>query len=102
MTTVLDKFDAGLKAGELRDESPNLFVLVDESHRSVYGEAGAQMEKGLPEACLIGFTGTALMKGEKNTARRVGGIILRAHTFGQGGEHSSGVPRIYRGRHAMM
>ena len=89
MTTVLDKFDAALKAGEFRDESPNLFVLVDESHRSVYGEAGAQMEKVLPKACFIGFTGTPLMKREKNTARRFGGIILPAYTM-EGGEGQGG------------
>ena len=48
---------------------PNLFVLMDESHRGVYGETGAKMEKVLPKACFIGFTGTPLMKkGEEHGA----------------------------------
>ena len=51
-----------------------MFVLVDESHRSVYGETGAKMEKVLPNACFIGFTGTPLMKEENNTARKFGGL----------------------------
>ena len=102
MTTVLDKFDAALRAGEFRDESPNLFVLVDESHRSVYGEAGAQMEKVLPKACFIGFTGTPLMKREKNTARRFGGIILPAYTIDQAVKDKAVVPLLYEGRHALQ
>jgi type I restriction enzyme R subunit len=102
MTTVLDKFDAALKAGEFHDESPNLFVLVDESHRSVYGEAGAQMEKVLPKACFIGFTGTPLMKREKNTARRFGGIILPAYTIDQAVKDKAVVPLLYDGRHALQ
>jgi type I restriction enzyme R subunit len=102
MTTVLDKFDAALKAGEFRYESANLFVLVDESHRSVYGEAGAQMEKVLPNACFIGFTGTPLMKKEKNTARRFGGIILPAYTIDQAVKDKAVVPLLYEGRHALQ
>ncbi len=102
MTTVLDKFDTALKAGEFRDDSPNLFVLVDESHRSVYGEAGAQMEQVLPNACFIGFTGTPLMKREKNTARRFGGIILPAYTIDQAVKDKAVVPLLYEGRHALQ
>ena len=102
ITTVLDKFDAALKAGDFQDDSPNLFVLVDESHRSVYGEAGAQMEKVLPKACFIGFTGTPLMKREKNTARRFGGIILPAYTIDQAVKDKAVVPLLYEGRHALQ
>ena len=102
ITTVLDKFDAALKAAEFKDDSPNIFVLVDESHRSVYGEAGAQMEKVLPKACFIGFTGTPLMKREKNTARRFGGIILPAYTIDQAVKDKAVVPLLYEGRHALQ
>jgi type I restriction enzyme R subunit len=102
ITTVLDKFDAALKAGEFKNESPNLFVLVDESHRSVYGEAGAQMEKVLPKACFIGFTGTPLMKQEKNTARKFGGMVLPAYTIDQAVRDKAVVPLLYEGRHALQ
>ena len=99
---MIDKFDAALKAGEFRDESPNMFVLVDESHRSEYGEAGAQMEKVLPKACFIGFTGTPLMKREKNTARRFGGLIEPAYTIDQAVKDKAVVPLLYEGRHVLQ
>ncbi len=72
ITTVIDKFAAAVETGDFENKSPNLFVLVDESHRSVYGKTGGKMEKVLPNACFIGFTGTPLMKQEKNTARKFG------------------------------
>jgi type I restriction enzyme R subunit len=102
ITTVIDKFDAALKAGEFKSDSPNLFVLVDESHRSVYGEAGAQMEKVLPKACFIGFTGTPLMKKDKNTAQKFGGIIQPPYTIDQAVKDKAVVPLLYEGRHALQ
>ena len=33
------------------------------------------MRKVLPRACFLGFTGTPLMRGDKNTANKFGGII---------------------------
>ena len=73
-----------------------------ESHRSVYGETGARLEKVLPKACFIGFTGTPLMRKEKNTARRFGGIILPAHTIDQAVKDKAVVPLLYEGRHALQ
>jgi type I restriction enzyme R subunit len=102
ITTVLDKFDAALKAKDFKNESSEIFVLVDESHRSVYGEAGAQMAQVLPNACFIGFTGTPLMKQEKNTARKFGGIIQPAYTIQQAVADKAVVPLLYEGRHALQ
>jgi type I restriction enzyme R subunit len=72
--------------------------LVDESHRSVYGETGAKMEKVLPNACFIGFTGTPLMKVEKNTARKFGGLIEPVYTIDQAVKDKAVVPLLYEGR----
>lgn len=98
ITTVIDKFASAVDAGKFKNDSPNLFVLVDESHRSVYGETGAKMEKVLPKACFIGFTGTPLMKTEKNTARKFGGLIQPAYTIDQAVADKSVVPLLYEGR----
>jgi type I restriction enzyme R subunit len=98
ITTVIDKFASAVDAGEFKNESPNLFVLVDESHRSVYGATGAKMEKVLPKACFIGFTGTPLMKKEKNTARKFGGLIEPAYTIDQAVRDGAVVPLLYEGR----
>jgi type I restriction enzyme, R subunit len=100
VTAVIDKFSAALRVVDFRNDSPNIFVLVDESHRSVYGESGARMEKVLPNACFIGFTGTPLMKAEKNTARKFGGIIPPAYTIDQAVRDKAVVPLLYEGRHA--
>ena len=104
ITTVLDKFGAAAKAGEeLRDQlTDDIFVLVDESHRSQYGEANIKMLKALPNACYIGFTGTPLMKKEKNTARKFGGFIEPAYTIRDAVEDEAVVPLLYEGRHVLQ
>lgn len=98
ITTVIDKFAAAVATGDFQNASANIFVLVDESHRSVYGETGAKMEKVLPNACFIGFTGTPLMKVEKNTARKFGGLIEPAYTIDQAVKDKAVLPLLYEGR----
>ena len=75
ITTIIDKFESASNSHDLRDESSNVFVLVDESHRSQYGIAHAKMKQVFPNACYIGFTGTPLLKQEKSTATKFGGLI---------------------------
>ena len=103
ITTVIDKFQAASKsASSFRVEAGNLFVLVDESHRSQYGEANTRMLKTLPNACFIGFTGTPLMKKEKNTAQKFGGFIDPAYTIRDAVEDGAVVPLLYEGRHVLQ
>lgn len=101
ITTVIDKFEAATRYPELRNDSAEIFVLVDESHRSQYGENHALMQRVLPKACYIGFTGTPLMKQEKNTAQKFGGFI---HTYAirQAVTDKAVVPLLYEGRHALQ
>jgi type I restriction enzyme R subunit len=103
ITTLLQKFGAAAKeAKQFRIEDENLFVLVDESHRSQYGEANIQMLKALPKACFIGFTGTPLMKKEKSTAQKFGGFIEPAYTIRDAVEDKAVVPLLYEGRHVLQ
>jgi type I restriction enzyme, R subunit len=103
MTTVLDKFRAAANASEdFKNPDDNIFVLVDESHRSQYGEANIRMMKALPNACFIGFTGTPLMKKEKNTAQKFGGFIEPAYTIRDAVVDEAVVPLLYEGRHVMQ
>jgi type I restriction enzyme R subunit len=99
ITTIIDKFEAALGKAEVRNESPNIFVLVDESHRSQYGPRHAKMRKALPNACYIGFTGTPLLQREKNTAVTFGGLIQPSYTIQQAVEDGAVVPLLYEGRH---
>ncbi len=103
ITTVLFKFEAAAKvAKELELINDDLFVLVDESHRSQYGDANIQMQKALPRACYIGFTGTPLMKKEKSTATKFGGFIEPAYTIRDAVADEAVVPLLYEGRHVIQ
>lgn len=44
------------------DESRDVFILVDESHRTNFGLLATRMRKMLPNACYLGFTGTPLLE----------------------------------------
>jgi type I restriction enzyme R subunit len=97
ITTVIDKFETAVKASSYQSDSSNIFALVDESHRSQYGETNARMQKMLPNACYIGFTGTPLKKKDKNTAAKFGGII-DAYTIDEAVRDKAVVPLLYEGR----
>ncbi len=61
---MIHKFrDADLKQifPEL-NTSPHILVITDEAHRSQYKTLGANLEKGIPNATRIGYTGTPLIK----------------------------------------
>lgn len=102
ITTVINKFQAALRKKKIIDNSKNVFVLVDESHRSQYGSANALMQKVFPNACYIGFTGTPLMKKEKSTAIKFGGIIGTPYTINQAVEDEAVLPLYYESRLAVQ
>lgn len=96
ITTVIHKFNTVEKSG-LKARGRDIFVLVDESHRSNYGELAAKMRVVFPNACYIGFTGTPLMKKEKNTLTKFGKPIHK-YTLIDGVNDKAIVPLIYEGR----
>lgn len=102
ITSVLDKFQAGLNKRSMEVASENIFVLVDESHRSQYGVAHALMKRVLPNACYIGFTGTPLLKSEKSTAMKFGGFIQPVYTINDAVEDKAVVRLLYEGRHVIQ
>ncbi len=61
------------ESGELDDiqifpvlnESPKVLILTDEAHRSQFSLLGANLERALPNATRIGFTGTPTSKTER-------------------------------------
>lgn len=100
ITTLIDKFEAAVKIREFKNESPEIFVLIDEAHRSQYGFGNIQMLKVLPKACFIGFTGTPIMRKDKNTINKFGGLIDPTYTINKAVEDGAVVPLLYEGRHA--
>lgn len=57
IVTMIHKFDGIPKGVNKRD---NVFVLIDEAHRSTGGDLGTYLLAALPNATLIGFTGTPI------------------------------------------
>ena len=98
ITTVIDKFELAVGKAGVRNENPNIFVLVDESHRGQFGELHAKMKLALPNACFIGFTGTPVMKKDRSTIDRFGGLI-DAYTLEQAVQDKAVLPLLYEGRH---
>ena len=96
VTTIINKFNTAEKL-EHRNLSRDVFLLVDESHRSNYGLLATKMRTVFPNACYIGFTGTPLMKSEKNTMARFGKLIHK-YTIKDGVDDGAIVPLIYEGR----
>ncbi|MEM9984734.1 MAG: type I restriction endonuclease, partial [Bacteroidota bacterium] len=64
ITTIINKFEAAVKGAPKAFDSPDIFVLIDEGHRSQYGSFNVKMRQIFPKACFIAFTGTPLMKKE--------------------------------------
>lgn len=98
ITTVINKFATAIKKIKRPLDNLNIFILIDEAHRSQYKELAIQMNRVLPNACKIAFTGTPLMKKDKNTARTFGGIIKPVYTVKQAVEDKAVVPLLYEGR----
>ena len=96
ITSIINKFNT-VERQEVKNPSRDIFVLVDESHRSNYGLMATRMRSVFPNACYIGFTGTPLMKSEKNTMARFGRLIHK-YTIRDGVEDGAIVPLIYEGR----
>lgn len=71
----------------------NIFVLIDEAHRTEYGRFNANLRKALPNSCLIGFTGTPIPK----TVHYFGHYI-HCYKMPQSVEDGATVPILYESR----
>lgn len=96
ITTLVHKFDTASNKQEAVT-SKDIFVLVDESHRTQYGELHIKMKKVFPNACYLGFTGTPLMNNEKNTMIKFGKLIHK-YTIADGVADKAIVPLLYEGK----
>src|SRR5690554_4959545 len=78
-----DEFIAELKNSLPKDFAAkgNLFVFVDECHRTQSGKLHEAMKSILPEAMFVGFTGTPLMKKDKKKSVEVFGPYIHTYKF---------------------
>ncbi|MBX8826277.1 HsdR family type I site-specific deoxyribonuclease [Ochrobactrum sp. SFR4] len=101
ITTLIHKFRAGLNKRRVVDQSSDIFVLVDESHRSQYGNLDSlhtRMREVLPNACFIAFTGTPIAKKEKSTFAKFGELVQPSYSMRDAVTDKAVVPLLYEGR----
>jgi type I restriction enzyme R subunit len=101
ITTLVHKFQsASNKRADFYDRDSNIFVLVDEAHRTQGGEANLEMLRTIPNACYIAFTGTPLLKDEKT--RNKFGDFIDQYTIDDALQDNIVLPLIYEGRYVPL
>ncbi len=75
-----------------------LFVFVDECHRSQSGKLHRTMKAMLPNAVFIGFTGTPLLKQDRQTSLEVFGKYIHTYKFNEGVDDGVILDLIYEAR----
>ncbi len=103
ITALVNKFEAAVKQN-YRNDSENIFLFIDEGHRTQYGMLNENMNRALPKAVKIAFTGTPLLQKERkniesarNTYKKFGPLIDR-YTLQDAIDDNVTVPIIYEGR----
>lgn len=96
--TLIHKFqyDKTKKYPSLSERN-DIFVLVDEAHRTQYKQLAENMHTALPNANYIAFTGTPLL-GSKRLTNQWFGDYVSEYNFAQAVEDCSTVPLFYSRR----
>lgn len=96
--TLIHKFQYDkTKKYPILSERNDIFVLVDEAHRTQYKQLAENMHTGLPNANYIAFTGTPLL-GAKRLTNQWFGDYVSEYNFAQAIEDGSTVPLFYSRR----
>lgn len=80
LCALLHKFESDLKIPPPSVHG-KFYVFVDECHRTQGGNMNKQMKRWLPNAIFIGFTGTPLLRKDKQTTRDVFGTNIHTYKF---------------------
>ena len=95
-----EEFDAFIRELEehLTQAVGELFVFVDECHRSQSGRLHRVMKAMLPEAVFIGFTGTPLLKEDRQTSLEIFGGYIHTYKFSEAVEDGVVLDLVYEAR----
>lgn len=96
--TLVQKFLSAIKHKDCYNPSENLIVLVDEGHRSHGGENHQRMRKALPNASYIAFTGTPLLRKDREETVDTFGPIVHAYTMRRAVDDGTVAPLLYEER----
>jgi type I restriction enzyme R subunit len=96
----VDDFDAFIKELEAQPCKTvgELFIFVDECHRTQSGKLHRTMKVLMPGAVFIGFTGTPLLKIDKETSLEVFGTYIHTYKFGEAVEDEVVLDLVYEAR----
>lgn len=83
MCALLHKFDTTDLTGTPPNVMGQVYVFVDECHRTQGGDMNRQMKRWLNNAIFIGFTGTPLLRKDKQTTQEVFGTYIHTYKFDQ-------------------
>ena len=96
----VDDFDAFIKDLENQPSQTvgEVFVFVDECHRTQSGKLHRVMKAMMPNAVFIGFTGTPLLKKDKATSLEVFGGYIHTYKFNEAVEDRVILDLLYEAR----
>lgn len=83
LCALVHKFDAADLRGPPPPVHGRFYVFVDECHRTQGGDMNKQMKRWLEGAVFIGFTGTPLLRRDKQMTRDVFGTYIHTYKFHQ-------------------
>ena len=97
---AVDDFEQFIKELEAQPSrtTGEIFVFVDECHRTQTGRLHRAMKALLPAAVFIGFTGTPLLKQDQQTSREVFGGYIHAYNFSEGVQDGVVLDLVYEAR----
>ena len=99
LCALLHKFDVSDLKGPPPPVKGRFYVFVDECHRTQGGDMNKQMKRWLENAIFIGFTGTPLLRKDKQTTRDVFGTFIHTYKFHEAVADKVVLDLTYEARH---
>jgi type I restriction enzyme R subunit len=81
MCALIHKIDVSNMEGTPPTLAGRFYVFVDECHRTQGGDMNKQMKRWLSDAVFIGFTGTPLLRRDRQTTAEVFGSFIHTYKF---------------------
>ncbi|MBS1911110.1 MAG: type I restriction endonuclease subunit R [Bacteroidetes bacterium] len=92
--------NVGAEKFPVLNDSEEILVLADEAHRSHTSTLHRNLRRALPNAAMIGFTGTPILHGEKTETREIFGEFIDRYLLRDAELDGATVPILYEGRTA--
>lgn len=99
LCALIHKFDSSDLTGPAPRVQGRFHVFVDECHRTQGGDMNAQMKRWLAGAIFIGFTGTPLLRRDRQMTRDVFGTYIHTYKFHEAVRDKVVLDLKYEARH---